>query len=53
MAELEDKQITCRDCGADFVFTAGEQDFYQSKQFAEPKRCAHCRRVKREMRDGR
>ena len=28
-----DKTITCRDCGMDFVFTAGEQEFYASKGF--------------------
>ena len=24
----EDKTLKCKDCGADFVFTAGEQEFY-------------------------
>ncbi|HEX6510423.1 MAG TPA: zinc-ribbon domain-containing protein, partial [Chloroflexota bacterium] len=28
---LMDKTLTCRDCGADFLFTAGEQEFFQSK----------------------
>ena len=35
-----DKTITCRDCGTDFVFTAGEQEFYAQKGFTnEPTRC--------------
>ena len=24
----EDKKIICKDCGQEFVFTAGEQEFY-------------------------
>ena len=40
----QDKTITCRDCGQDFVFTAGEQEFYASKGFDnEPTRCKGCR----------
>ena len=35
-----DKTIACRDCGTDFVFTAGEQEFYAQKGFTnEPTRC--------------
>jgi len=47
-----DKTLTCSDCGNDFVFTAGEQDFYRSKGFTnEPKRCIGCRNKKREHRE--
>ncbi|MCS7003167.1 MAG: zinc-ribbon domain-containing protein, partial [Dehalococcoidia bacterium] len=28
---LVDRQLTCRDCGQEFIFTAGEQDFYRAK----------------------
>ena len=36
----EDKTLKCRDCGNDFVFTAGEQEFYASRGFEnEPSRC--------------
>lgn len=46
--EFQDKTLKCRDCGKDFVFTAGEQEFYQSKGFTnEPVRCADCRRAKK------
>ena len=31
--EFQDKVLTCIDCGADFVFTAGEQLFFHDKQF--------------------
>ena len=26
----EDKTLICKECGAEFVFTAGEQEFYAS-----------------------
>ena len=40
----EDKTLSCRDCGNEFVFTAGEQAFYAEKGFQnEPTRCKACR----------
>ena len=40
----EDKTLKCRDCGAESVFTAGEQEFYADKGFEnEPQRCRACR----------
>lgn len=42
--EFQDKVLKCIDCGADFVFTAGEQLFFHDKQFKnEPKRCKTCK----------
>jgi CxxC-x17-CxxC domain-containing protein len=39
-----DKTLKCIDCGADFVFTAGEQLFFHDKQFKnDPKRCKQCK----------
>jgi CxxC-x17-CxxC domain-containing protein len=44
MAEFQDRNLKCVDCGADFVFTAGEQQFYHDKNFKnEPKRCKNCK----------
>lgn len=41
---FEDKTLTCKECGAEFVFTAGEQEFYEAKGFVnEPQRCKGCR----------
>lgn len=41
---LEDKVLVCRECGQEFVFTAGEQEFYIEKGFQnEPKKCKSCR----------
>lgn len=40
----KDKTIQCKDCGTDFVFSSGEQEFYASKGFDnEPIRCKACR----------
>jgi len=42
--EFQDRVLKCVDCGADFVFTAGEQSFFHDKQFRnEPKRCKTCK----------
>jgi CxxC-x17-CxxC domain-containing protein len=44
MAEFQDRIIKCAECGADFVFTAGEQQFFHDKNFKnEPKRCKACK----------
>jgi CxxC-x17-CxxC domain-containing protein len=46
-----DKTLTCVECGASFVFTAGEQEFHASKGFTnEPRRCASCRAARRSQR---
>ncbi len=43
-----DKVLKCRDCGSEFVFTAGEQEFFAEKGFQnEPKRCKACRDASR------
>ena len=43
----EDKTLVCKDCGQEFVFTAGEQEFYAERGFVnEPKRCKSCRDAK-------
>ena len=48
---FEDKSLSCSDCGTAFTFSAGEQEFYQSKGFTnEPKRCPECRRANKARR---
>ena len=45
----EDKTLVCKECGAEFVFSAGEQEFYASRGFQnEPQRCKACREKKKE-----
>ena len=48
----QDKVLICRDCQAEFVFTAGEQEFYASRGFVnEPSRCPDCRRARKSQRN--
>ena len=45
---MADKSLVCTDCGKEFVFTAGEQDFYAQKGFTNPpSRCPDCPRPAR------
>ena len=47
------KTLTCRDCGTDFIFTAGEQEFYAQKGFTnEPTRCPSCRQANKARNGG-
>lgn len=49
-----DKTLTCRECGAEFQFTASEQAFYAEKGFQnEPGRCPTCRANRRSNGAGR
>lgn len=48
----EDETLSCVDCAQPFVFTAGEQDFYNSKGFVDrPKRCKACRAIRKAKKD--
>jgi CxxC-x17-CxxC domain-containing protein len=45
---LQDKTLTCRDCGQEFTFTVGEQEFFAQKGFTnEPSRCPECRAARK------
>ena len=47
-----DKTLTCRDCGTEFAWTAGEQEFYASRGLQNPPgRCPTCRAERRAQRD--
>lgn len=47
----EDKTLVCRDCGQEFTFTAGEQEFFATKGFTnEPARCPECRAARKQTR---
>jgi CxxC-x17-CxxC domain-containing protein len=42
--EFVDRELTWVDCGAEFVFTAGEQLFFHTKLFQNtPKHCKKCK----------
>src|SRR5262245_23367957 len=43
-----DQTLRCRECGRDFVFTVGEQEFYASKGLLNtPSRCPECRAARK------
>ena len=51
--EYQDKTLNCVECGADFVFSASEQEFYANKGFMnEPKRCPDCRAARKQRQRG-
>ena len=46
-----DQLITCVDCGQQFTFTSGEQEFYAQKGFQnKPSRCPDCRAARKASR---
>ncbi|MDB5113827.1 MAG: zinc-binding protein [Chloroflexi bacterium] len=43
-----DQTLKCRECGVDFVWTAGEQEFYASRGLTNPpSRCPDCRAARK------
>ena len=45
-----DRTLICNECGREFTFTAGEQEFFQQKGFTQdPKRCPQCRAQRRRL----
>ena len=45
---FQDIDLTCKDCGQPFAFTAGEQEFYQQRGLTnQPGRCVTCRGARR------
>ena len=46
-----DEKLTCTDCGTEFTFSAGEQEFFASKGFQnKPNRCPDCRSARKAQR---
>ncbi len=50
--EFEDKFITCVICGDEFIWNAGEQQFYKDRLLSPPRRCHACRLTLRRQRGG-
>lgn len=45
---FSDINLTCKDCAQPFVFTSGEQEFYQQRGLMnQPGRCPNCRGARR------
>ena len=50
----EEKTLQCQECGRDFEFTVGEQEFYAEKGFEnEPGRCPECRAARKQRMNSR
>ncbi len=50
---MQDKTLTCRDCGREFTFTASEQEFFAQRGFTnEPGRCPECRAARKAQSGG-
>ncbi|MDQ3252432.1 MAG: zinc-ribbon domain-containing protein [Acidobacteriota bacterium] len=49
--EFEDRTLKCVDCGEDFTWAAGEQDYFREKGLTnDPKRCQECRQANKQRR---
>ncbi|MEF9863468.1 MAG: zinc-ribbon domain-containing protein [Christensenellaceae bacterium] len=49
---MADKTLICKDCGSEFLFTEGEQEFFKEKGFEnEPVRCPSCRKSRKQQRN--
>ena len=49
--DYADITLVCRECSNEFVWTAGEQEFYASKGLVnQPSRCPDCRRARKQAR---
>ena len=50
----QDETLICEDCGKEFVFTVGEQEFFAEKGLTnKPKRCPECRKLKKQQHRGK
>ena len=46
--EFSDRELSCRDCGKPFTWTAGEQHFFHEKGLSNlPVRCTACRTTRK------
>lgn len=48
--DKQDQTLDCCDCSAPFLYTAGEQQFYEDRGLLPPKRCKTCRIAKQKAR---
>lgn len=40
---FEDRTLTCKKCGKEWIWTASEQKFFKDKGFFKPSMCKECR----------
>lgn len=45
----QEEKLICEECGCEFIFTIGEQEFYAEKGLTnKPKRCTECRKARKQ-----
>lgn len=45
----QEEKLICEECGCEFIFTVGEQEFYAEKGLInKPKRCTECRKARKQ-----
>jgi CxxC-x17-CxxC domain-containing protein len=48
LMNFEDKKLTCKECSKEFIWSAGEQQFYADKGLQNPpSRCPECRKKRK------
>lgn len=51
MSDFVDRELNCTDCPVTFIFSAGEQRFFEERDLKDaPKRCHECRHKKKRER---
>lgn len=48
----QDTELTCVECGNNFLFSGSDQEFYGSRGYQNPKRCPSCREQRRASNPG-
>lgn len=49
-AVYKDETLQCKECGSEFIFTAGEQEFYADRGLSiKPSRCKNCSDAKKQI----
>ena len=49
---MSDLRITCKRCGRPFIWSYGEQRYYQERRLHQPKHCPACRVARKSEIDG-
>ena len=44
-----DRTLTCVECGTEFIFSAEDQEYHDSRGFSDPRRCPSCRQARRDV----
>ena len=47
MITYKDKEVTCAECGGEFVWNARDQELYAEKGYQAPSMCKRCKQANR------